>query len=383
MRSVTPSTCSLRSCRHTSKPCSPVHGRRRCFPRRRLVLGGEACSVGARRRGAPACPRMRRAQSLRSDGSHRRVHGVPRAGRRRPSSQAATVPIGGPLDHVQVYALDGQRRIVPFWVTGELYIGPARCQRGDVCADTALTQEKFLPDPWGPRGARMYRTGDRVRMLPGGVYSILFLGRIDNQVKLRGFRVELGEVEASLRRHPHVKDVAMLAHDDGTGTRLDAFLGLSGWSTAHRCRCARVPPATRAARLHDPDVARGARHTASHVEWKGGSTQPAGPPHSFRNPERRRRTARRMGGSIVAGIWRELLGVDEIHARDDFYDLGGHSLMAIQVVTALERRARVPDQSTRSGVPYAEAVCGTMRVEERVQPGCSHITSVAARRFRR
>jgi acyl carrier protein len=184
----------------------------------------------------------------------------------------------------------------------------------------------------------MYRTGDRVRMLPGGLLE--FLGRLDSQVKIRGFRVEVGEVDSALRRHPRVKDLAVLAHDDGSGMRLAAFLVGSG------------TPALQAAELKTflfeqglPDYMIPASFvvldalplTANGKLDRQGllasldavSTADAGD-EPLTEWE-----------SLVAGIWSELLGVGDIQSRDNFYDLGGHSLLAIQVVTALEKRARV------------------------------------------
>jgi len=304
------------------------------LPKRRLVLGGEMCSwelVDEVRRLAPACVVFNHYGPTEATvGST--MYRVPDDNGRPP---AATVPIGGPLDHAQVYALDGQRRIVPFWVTGELYIGGAGVARGYL-ADTALTHEKFLPDPWGPGGARMYRTGDRVRMLPGGLLE--FLGRADNQVKVRGFRVELGEVEASLRRHPHVKDVAMLAHDDGTGTRLDAFLV---YRDGPRPTAAEMRAFLQQQGLPDYMIPTSLVALDALPLTSNGKVDRRSLPALLVRSETQDAEPLDEWESIVAGIWRELLGVDEIHARDNFYDLGGHSLMAIQVVTALERRAGV------------------------------------------
>jgi amino acid adenylation domain-containing protein len=309
----------------------------RVLPRQRLVLGGEACPwdlVDEVRRLAPACLVFNHYGPTETTVGAT-VYRIPDNGARPP---AATVPIGAPLDHARAYALDRHLQIVPLWVTGELHIGGAGVARGYL-ADSALTQQKFIPDPWGTHtGARMYKTGDRVRMLPGGV--IEFLGRIDNQVKIRGFRVELGEVEASLRRHPSVKDVAILAHDDGTGTRLSAFLvhrdgprptaaGLRAFLQEQGLPDYMIPtsfiglealPLTSNGKVDRQRLPTLLELPASHGAETEGLTE---------------------WESIVAEIWQQLLGVDQVQTRDNFYDLGGHSLMAIQVVTALERRVRV------------------------------------------
>jgi acyl-coenzyme A synthetase/AMP-(fatty) acid ligase len=128
------------------------------------------------------------------------------------------VPIGGPLDHVQVYALDGQRRMVPFWVTGELYIGGVGLARGYL-HQPALTAARFVPDPFGEeRGARLYRTGDRVHRRADG--ELIFLGRADHQVKLHGYRIELSEVEAVIARHPRVVAAAVAVREPSPGQPL-------------------------------------------------------------------------------------------------------------------------------------------------------------------
>ncbi len=117
-----------------------------------------------------------------------------------------TMPIGKPMANQMVYVLDKQLMPVPLGVTGELYIGGDGLSRG-YWKQTDLTAERFLPDPWRPRGARMYRTGDLVRYLENG--SLEFLGRVDEQVKLRGHRIELGEIETVLRQHASVREAVV------------------------------------------------------------------------------------------------------------------------------------------------------------------------------
>ncbi|MEV4969329.1 amino acid adenylation domain-containing protein, partial [Streptomyces sp. NPDC053808] len=134
-----------------------------------------------------------------------------------PQDTAADVmPIGRPLPNVTMYVLDERLQPLPVGVPGELYVGGAGVARGYLDR-SALTADRFLPDPYGPAGARLYRTGDVVRLLPEG--DVEFLGRVDGQVKIRGYRIELGEIEAALTDHEQIADARVLVREDATGDK--------------------------------------------------------------------------------------------------------------------------------------------------------------------
>jgi non-ribosomal peptide synthetase component F len=132
------------------------------------------------------------------------------------------VPLGTPIPGTTMYVLDGRLEPVAVGVPGEVYVGGVGVSRGYL-GRPDLTAERFLPDPYGPPGSRLYRSGDLARWLPDG--SLDFLGRLDDQVKIRGYRVELGEVQVVLARHPDVRDVVVVARPaPGGGKRLIAYL---------------------------------------------------------------------------------------------------------------------------------------------------------------
>ena len=241
---------------------------------------------------------------------------------------SATVPIGRPIANVRAYVVDVFGGLCPVGAAGELWIGGEGVARG-YFGQPELTRERFLPDPFGPTGGRVYRTGDRVRYLSDG--NLEFLGRLDGQVKVRGFRIELGEIESVLDQHPGVREAAAAAWEEGSETRLAAYVVLepdSPVSTAElkayvkeRLPAYMVPSAIA---ILDALPRTGSGKVDRQRLPEPGRTR--GTDEAFVAP----RTPLEQS---LAAIWGQLLHLERVGAHDNFFDLGGHSLLATQVVS--------------------------------------------------
>ncbi|MEV6827024.1 non-ribosomal peptide synthase/polyketide synthase [Amycolatopsis sp. NPDC051102] len=232
-----------------------------------------------------------------------------------------TPPIGRPIAGIRAYVLDRGMRPVPVGVPGELHLGGAGVARGYL-GRPGLTAGRFVADPFGEPGTRMYRTGDVVRWTARG--ELEYLGRADDQVKIRGFRIEPGEVEAALRKHPDVTEAVVVARTDGGHQRLVAyvvpqapadlreFLGAS--LPAHLVPSAFVPlerlPLNPSGKLD--------RRALPAPDWTGGTTRVAP----------RTETER-----LLAAIWADALGLPEVGVEDNFFELGGDSILSIRLVS--------------------------------------------------
>ncbi|MCC5615453.1 amino acid adenylation domain-containing protein [Nostoc sp. CHAB 5836] len=252
-------------------------------------------------------------------------------------------PIGKAAVNVQVYLLDSNLQPVPIGVPGELYVSGDGLARGYLNrAD--LTNQKFLPNPFqeagGTRqeagGGRLYKTGDLARYLPDG--NIEFLGRIDDLVKIRGFRVELGEVEAVLSKHPQINQAVAKVHGKSAREKylVAYFVPIPGETiTVEQLRTFLTE------QLPDYMI------PSAFVEMESFPLTPNGKVNRRALPEPT--TSRPELGQtfvqprtpteeILAGIWRDVLGLEQVGIYDNFFDLGGHSLLATQVI-ALTRKA--------------------------------------------
>ncbi|HSU14835.1 amino acid adenylation domain-containing protein, partial [Longimicrobium sp.] len=238
--------------------------------------------------------------------------------------------IGRPLENARTWVLDGAGRPVPAGVPGELYLGGAGVARGYL-GRAALTAEKFVPDPFGGAGARLYRTGDRARWRAAG--ELEYLGRLDGQLKVRGFRIEPGEIEAVLRRHPAVDDCVVVAREDVAGDpRLVAYVVGAADAEQVRAHLRRHLPGYM---VPGPVVG----VAALPLTRNGKVDRRALPPPPGVEPGGRRRTAETELEARVAAVWAEVLGVNEVGVEDNFFDLGGHSLLLVRLQARLAAAA--------------------------------------------
>ncbi|WP_437742531.1 amino acid adenylation domain-containing protein [Sorangium sp. So ce1504] len=245
---------------------------------------------------------------------------------------SASVPIGYPIANTQIYLLDRHGQPVPAGVAGELHIGGIGLARG-YHRRPALTAERFVPDPFGSApGGRLYRTGDLARHRPDG--AIEFLGRLDFQVKIRGLRVELGEIEARLLQHPGVGEAVVLARDEAHGgKRLVAYVaGRDGAALEPEALRAWLAEALPAYMVPAPILVLD-RMPLSPNGKVDRRALPA--PEQLDAPARAVTPPRTDLERTIAALWREVLSVPQLGIHDNFFDLGGHSLLLAKVHSRL------------------------------------------------
>ncbi|MEJ0096570.1 MAG: amino acid adenylation domain-containing protein [Methylocella sp.] len=268
-----------------------------------------------------------------------------------PENLNLSVPIGRPIANTQLYILDELLNPAPVGVAGELHIAGAGLARGYLQRPD-LTAEKFIANPFGPPGARMYKSGDLARYLPDG--AIEYLGRLDDQVKIRGFRIELGEVEAVLAALPGVGEAIVAAREDEPGERrLVAYVT----PRAHEAAEAREGTergedggegdgleagALRAALLRVlPDYMVPSHFVALDrlpLTPNGKIDRKALPAPGAQRGEGGYAAPRTPAEAAMAQIWAEVLKLDRVGIHDNFFELGGHSMLAVKLTAAVKHR---------------------------------------------
>ncbi|WP_344604656.1 non-ribosomal peptide synthase/polyketide synthase [Streptomyces glaucus] len=289
---------------------------------RTLIVGAEACPAWLVDRWAPG------RRMINSYGPTETTVVATWTG---PLSAGGGAPtIGGPLPGTEAHVLDAAMRPVPPGADGELYVGGDGVARGYL-GRPGLTAARFVASPFGPPGARLYRTGDRVRPTAGG--ELEFLGRLDRQVKLRGFRIEPGEIEAALQRHPAVRDAVVVVREDEPGRQR-----LVGYVTPADPARAPHPGELRAAvaaalpahLVPSAVVVLDALPLTPQRKVDRNALPAPGPATAEGHVPPRTREER-----ILAAIWADVLGTDAVGVRDDFFDLGGDSVLAARTLARI------------------------------------------------
>ncbi|HEU5470788.1 MAG TPA: amino acid adenylation domain-containing protein [Actinophytocola sp.] len=298
-----------------------------------LIVGGEASSAELVRRWAPG---------RRMINAYGPTENTVVSTWSRPLLPGGTPPIGGPLPNITAHVLDEELAAVPDGTAGELYVGGIGLARGYLDRP-GLTAERFPANPFGPPGSRMYRTGDVVRRRPDG--DLEFVGRADHQVKIRGFRIEPGEIEAVLCRHAGVREAVVIARTETSGhKRLVAYLVAEG-----------TAPDGAELREHVAGTLPDFMVPSAFVVLDRFPLSPNGkldrdalpaPAAEVAEPDRHT-PPRDERERVLAGIWAEVLGVPVVGVHDDFFAMGGDSIMAVRALARI-RAAFATELSIRA-----------------------------------
>ncbi|WP_407566864.1 amino acid adenylation domain-containing protein [Polymorphospora sp. A560] len=293
-----------------------------------------------------------------------------------PVAPDAAIDLGAPIANTRLYVLDEALQPVPVGVVGEVHIGGAGVVRG-YHGRAGLTAERFRPDPFSDQpGARIYATGDLARQRSDG--RLEFLGRIDHQVKVRGFRIELGEIEAALREHELVADavVGTWAGEGGDARLVGYAVPAPGtdpealWTAVRPTLAGRLPEYMIPATLMPL--------TALPLNANGKVDRNALPEPRWGDPEAERVPPRDPVERVLAEIWQEVLRVDGVGAFDDFFRLGGHSLLGAQALSRIGAtfEMEVPIRVLFEA-PTVATMAGALRDRE---PAAGHVDTIAALR---
>ncbi len=297
---------------------------------RQLLVGGEALSV----------PHVLRAQELLPNTTiingygptesttfaccHRMLQPL--------AVSSRSVPIGRPIANTEVYLLDAYRQPVPVGVVGELYIAGDGLARGYV-GHPALTAERFIPNPFGSTGSRMYRTGDFARYRRDGL--IEFIGRRDDQVQLRGYRIELGEIENVIRQQAGIRDVAVVVRENVRGEQTLVAYVVAKPEGAFNADAMRENLRLTLPAYMIPSRVVVLESLPLSPTGKVNRTLLPSPYDDVGNPGRPFISATTNIEQAVAAIWRDVLQIEQISSDANFFDLGGHSMLATRIVARI------------------------------------------------
>lgn len=257
---------------------------------------------------------------------------------REVAKEWVSIPYGKPIQNARYYVLDSHLNQCPVGIPGELYIG-GECLAEGYANDPALTEARFISDPYGKPGGRMYRTGDLARYWPDG--NLEFLGRVDNQVKIRGYRIELGEIEKAITSHPEVRSAVALAYEETPGDkRLVAYVvakpnaNLTPGDIRQFIKASLPPYMVPAAYIFVDGIP---------VTTNGKVDRSALPKPVFSRSDLGQEYVepRTSAEAVLAEIWSDILGHKQVGVHDNFFELGGHSLLATQVVTRVQEQLEV------------------------------------------
>ncbi|MCU1450867.1 MAG: non-ribosomal peptide synthetase, partial [Acidimicrobiales bacterium] len=289
---------------------------------RGVIVGGEACTAELVARWAPG---------RRMNNAYGPTESTVVSTWSQPLSAGGTPPIGRPIWNTRVYVVDGALRPVPVGIAGELYVGGGGLARGYLNRP-GLTAERFVANPFGAPGSRMYRTGDVVRWTAGG--ELQFVGRADDQVKIRGFRVEPGEIEALLRQRADVRDAAVTARVDKRGRRQ-----LVAYVVPPR---ASATPSIVSLRQFLAQTLPNYMVPSTFVMLDGLPLSPNGKLDRQALPAPTEVTLgteyvapRTDTERVLAEIWAEVLGVERVGVEDDFFELGGDSILSFRILSRI------------------------------------------------
>lgn len=297
---------------------------------RRVICGGEVLPIDVMRKF------MRRVPGAELRHSYGPTETSIAATEWKCNSAATRALMGQPLGNVKVYVLDARMELLPEGVAGELYIGGEGVARG-YCGRRALTAERFVPDPFSSEpDARLYKTGDVVRWTSEG--ALEYLGRDDGQVKLRGYRIETGEVEAALRRHVAVKEAVVVLHEVAGGEKQLVSYLVSSEEQAPRVEELREHLQQYVPNYMVPQAFVILKELPLMVNGKVDKNALPAPDEVLRSGEGLHAEPRNEAEEVLAAIWSHVLGVENVGVDDNFFDLGGDSIRSVRVVAMAKER---------------------------------------------